>query len=252
MKPIVKPIIWNKLSFCEKIFIYKMLLDERHALYTDKIEAKRIAERHGVKVAKLIRVLNNPDDITTDDLNDGWILKSSHACQQNIWLHDGLDLDEIKQSLHLWNKPFTAMNEPHYKYIEPRFFIEERIRDKYLGTAGSLVYMIRCIYGSPIPILRVRYNGKSNTYDFDWKLLEPAGLEFPIEKPVQMDRMIQLASTMARQFEFVRIDFYVDDKDEIYFSEYTFTPNGGYPIGSNHLDVLATKYWPGNVRPKTD
>jgi hypothetical protein len=111
------------------------------------------------------------------------------------------------------------------------------------------VYHIRCFYGTIAPYIRVRHDKKGNNYDLSWNLLETPEIKFTIEKPVHLDKMIAFATSMSKQFEFVRMDFYVDIHDDIYFSEYTFTPNAGMRIDSNIIEIESSKYWTHAITP---
>jgi hypothetical protein len=39
--------------------------------------------------------------------------------------------------------------------------------------------------------------------------------------------MLKNAEILSNRFEFVRIDYYIDKNNDIYFSEFTFTPSAG-------------------------
>jgi len=241
--PIPKPDNWISLQFHQKISIYKKFLGAEIAPYVDKLSAKQIASSFGVKVAPLVRILKDVDDITDQDLKEGWILKAAHGCRWNIWLKPSMSLIAIKQQLKDWNVPYRPLDEPHYKHIVPRFYIEERLADKCFGITNSLSYQIRCVYGTVIPIIRAWYHDAGNTYDIAWNQLEAPQIPQNIPKPVQLDKMLEYASAMSKSLEFVRIDFYVDEHDDIYFSEYTFTPRGGLSTNLHSLEVVASKYW---------
>lgn len=243
MKPIPKPLFWNAYSFSKKISIYKKYLGKEYSAYIDKLSAKDIAISYGIKVAPLVRVLKDVDDVTQDDLKSGYLLKASHGSGWNIFLNETQSIEEIKTKLKNWNKPYNKYNELQYNFITPKFFIEEQIVDKYLKRSGSLVYMIRCIYGNPIPNVRVRYNQKVNSYNFAWKPIEKFELDIKIEKPKHLTEMINYAKGMSKQFEFVRMDFFIDENDDIYFSEYTFTPGAGTSMNSQMLEIVESSYW---------
>lgn len=52
---------------------------------------------------------------------------------------------------------------------------------------------------------------------------------YPIPKPKNFDRMLEMANKLAEPFPFVRVDFYESaDGNEIYVGELTFYPGGGY------------------------
>ena len=58
-----------------------------------------------------------------------------------------------------------------------------------------------------------------------------------------MKKMYQLASMLSKQFEFVRIDFYIGKNNEIYFSEYTFFPFGCNMNFSEEAEKILGNKW---------
>jgi hypothetical protein len=55
--------------------------------------------------------------------------------------------------------------------------------------------------------------------------------------------MYDIACLLSKQFEFVRIDLYIDKNDKIYLNEYTFTPLQGkmdYPLD---IEMDLGKLW---------
>lgn len=47
-----------------------------------------------------------------------------------------------------------------------------------------------------------------------------------IPKPKNLNKMIEYAEILSRDFKFVRVDLY-DTGDKVFFGELTFTPHGG-------------------------
>jgi len=236
---------WVYMPLFQKIEYYKTVITEDYADYVDKIEAKAIVSRmtdNTVQCAKIIRILNDPNDITEADLNPNHMIKSSHGCGWNINITETTKIDTVKKFLNIWNTHYIGNNEPHYKFIRPRFFIEEKIIDAALGqTANAIVYLIRCIRGKPF-VIGVRTQKGQNTYDMDWKPIKP--IEDPaIEKPKQLNAMLDAAKQLSAPFEFVRVDFYIGQDDNLYFSEFTFTPSGGNPFYSRKDEHFFGKLW---------
>ena len=68
-------------------------------------------------------------------------------------------------------------------------------------------------------------------YDVNWTKqsfgLSDDLLYRDIEKPDNIDSMINIAQTLAEGFKFVRVDLYHINDGSIYFGEMTFTPNAG-------------------------
>lgn len=234
-----KPLNWNELKLFEKSKVYGLQLKDKEGLYSDKLEAKEIAKSYNLKVAKTVRILEGPNDIKISDINPNHILKSTHGSGWNIDLHDEKNLDKIKKKLRMWNKIYNPVLEPHYKYIKPRFFIEEKIEDK-IKSDYLITYRFRCIRGICIAI-RITVYDKKYDYFPDWtpmkKNPEPA-----LEKPVEINELLEIAQKMASEFEFVRIDLYLG-KDGIYFSEYTFTPNVYEQIYSDSIEKELGLLW---------
>jgi hypothetical protein len=240
-----KPPDWNSLPLYKKIAYYKTILNENYAPYVDKLVAKKIVKDlcgDKIKVANVIRVLNGPNDLKHSDLNSNYIIKSSHGSGWNINITESTNLTNSIRLLHSWNKSYSLIhNEAQYKYIKPRFFIEEKVNDKSLGKNGVAdVYTFRCIQGNPISI-NIKHLGLFNKYDIEFNDIDKP--QFYIEKPVELDRMIELSKILSKPFEFVRVDFYLDKNSDIYFSEFTFTPNAGYPFYSMEVEERLSSLW---------
>ena len=229
----------------EKIAYYKTILTKEHATYVDKIQAKEIVPRmtdSKAACAKIIRILSGPDDFHESDLNTDHIVKSAHGSAWNVSIEPTTTVNDVRHKLHMWNKPFEGDKEPHYAFIQPRFFIEEKVVDAVLGRTGNaIVYLIRCIHGKPF-VIGVSTKKGQNSYDLNWQpvknIVDPS-----IEKPKQLDEMLEYAKVLSAPFEFVRIDFYIGADEKIYFSEFTFTPSAGTQFYSMSYEKLFGKLW---------
>ena len=237
---------WVNLNLYTKISYYKTVLTKYYAPYVDKITAKQIVKDlcgDKIKVANIIKILNGPYDIIVQDLNPGHIIKSSHGSGWNINITSATNLSTSKKLLNDWNKLYSSIhNEEQYKYITPRFFIEEKIDDKIHGKNGIAdLYAIRCIHGKPTTI-NINRLGKYNKYDINFNYLETP--QFNLDIPYnEIDRMIELSKILSNPFEFVRIDFYLDKNSDIYFSEFTFTPNAGYQFYPMDVEAALGALW---------
>lgn len=249
---IKKPINWVQLPFYQKIKYYGENLTHKFSYFVDKLTAKLIVKHicgDKLKVSTVIKVLSDVTDISEKDIKEGYILKSSHGSGWNLVLDRVIDnvnhkinMDMVKHCLQSWNKQYNPSFEKQYSYLNPTFFIEEIINDKYLGKNGNAyVYMLRCINGKPICV-NIKLNDKQNYYTTEWKPFYVQELP-TMEKPKKLDLMIELASTLSKNFEFVRIDFHIDVNDDIYFSEFTFTPNAGNRVFTNELEMQLGKDW---------
>jgi hypothetical protein len=238
----IKPSNWASLLFYEKISLYAETLTEEHARYTDKLIAKELAKERcpDIEIPRVVRVLADYKDLRQEDINPRHILKSAHGSKWNNDFRRMSSLRIINKKLEHWNKKYKSSSiERHYSFIEPRFFIEDKIEDRMFSKTGdAVVYMVRCIDGEPISI-GVKVGNYQSNYDLKWtefpnfsKVKPP----FPIRKPNDLDKILEYAAALSSPFEFVRIDFYLSP-DKIYFSEYTFTPAGGHISFLNNVNL---------------
>lgn len=100
-----------------------------------------------------------------------------------------------------------------------------------------MTYMVRCIKGEPVS-LGVKYKNYINNYTLNWTDLIKQKIQFKINKPEELE----ISRKLSKPFEFVRMDYFIGT-DGVYFSEYTFTPNGGRPVFPNDLEYSLGKLW---------
>ena len=134
-----------------------------------------------------------------------------------------------------------------YKDVNKKILVE-----KFLSTnTGSLPpdYKLYCFNGKCKAILyiadRDKHEHKAAFFDTAWNYLglpykegKPAQyIEFdPLPKaPEALSSMITVAEDLAREFPFVRVDFYDVDGKAI-FGEMTFTPAGGHDVSEIDID----------------
>ena len=239
-----KPEYWVELPLYKKISYYKRVLDANYSPYVDKLTAKKIVKEligDELEVAKIIRILKGPYDLQETDLNCDHMIKASHGSGWNINIEPSTTVERCKWLLQGWNRYYDELNEKQYKFIEPQFFIEEKIDDKFHGKNGNAdVYTFRCIHGDVVSINVKRFS-EFNKYDVDFKPLEPP--KFELEKPAELEKMIMFSKKLCAPFEFVRIDFHIDKNSKIYFSEFTFTPNAGSQFYSDDVERNLGALW---------
>ncbi len=243
-----KPKNWKQLAFYEKISIYRNFMNKFHSQFVDKINAKKIVKNlcnEEIEIPRIVKILKNYRDIEEKDIDKNYLIKASHGSKWNINIQkeNQYSKEQIINILKKWNKQYNPKIEKQYSYILPQFFIEEKIDDKYFGKNGkAIVYMIRCIYGKIVSI-SAKYNNRTNYYNTEWELRVTPELEINIEKPIYFEKMKRNAEKLSTLFEFVRIDFYIDKDDKIYFSEFTFTPNNGMKTLPNNLEYTLSETW---------
>lgn len=191
------------------------------------------------------------DQIDFDSLPNKFVLKCNHD-SGGLVICDGKEHFSYKKAQKIINKSlknnfFYIGREYQYKNIQPKILCEQ-----YISEDGNvpLDYKIYCFNGKPDVILvcKDRFMGNSNRaryqfYDQSWNYLplnrdDDKLPKFDIPKPKNLDKMLEIATSLSEDFIFSRIDLYnIDGK--IYFGEITLSPNSGFdPDISYETDSL--------------
>ena len=241
-----KPASWKTMLLFKKIQVYRSQLSEEYSPYVDKLTAKEIVKKIGnddICVAKVVRVLEGPLDFKESDINTQHIIKSTHGCGWNISITDETTVQQVQEQLKKWNCVYRDNIEPQYGHIPPRFFIEEKVADIVLGITGAATtFMFRCIHGNPATI-GIRCGNLQNNYDLNWNVIKEQEHTHILDRPSYLPRMLDLAKRLSQPFEFVRIDLYIDKDENIYFSEFTFSPSGGAMFFPPEIERKLGKLW---------
>ena len=183
--------------------------------------------------------------------NKDIVLKTNHDSSGAIIIKKNSFYCEeaIKNSLRnrLKNEHWRMTREYQYKGIKSRIIVEEML------TSNSKVpndLKIHCFNGIPnfiyVSIDREGLN-KRQIYDMEWNLLEftwePANknlfeISKPlVEKPKNLQKLIEIASILSKDIRYCRIDLYNTDRG-IVFGEITLHPHGGLePIRPEKFDL---------------
>lgn len=251
---IVVPLLWrgvfgqklnlkNPTTFNEKLQWLK-LYDQNpmHTLMADKCEAKKvIAELVGEEyVIPTLGVWDSFDEIDFSSLPNQFVLKTTHDSGGVFICNDKNTFDvekarkklepRLKQSYYLRNREWV------YKDIKPRIIAEQFMEDASTGELRD--YKFYCFDGI-VKALLLATNRQSKTDElrFDYfdrefhhmKLTNhwhPNAVVTP-SKPVQFEKMVELAERISKGFPHLRIDFY-EANGKIFVGEFTFYDMAGY------------------------
>ena len=181
----------------------------------------------------LIGAYDSVNEIDFNALPNQFVLKVNWGSGQNIICSDksAANLREYKKQLRSWLKPLSNHYyfslESSYKDIKPKIICE-----KFLGSEIN-DYKIMCFNGEPqflwVDVGRFTQHQR-NVYDLNWEQID-ASINYPkspntIQRPEQLDKMLELARQLASPFPFVRVDFYIHE-NKILFGELTFFPEAG-------------------------
>lgn len=228
----------NPKTFNEKVQwlkLYEWPKNELAIKCSDKYRVREYIKEKGMEayLNDLYGVWSNANDIDFDKLPNQFALKCNHGCGYNIICDDKSTINEkeTKKTLNEWLKEkFGKFNaEPHYDKIEPRIICE-----KYLG--GNITdYKFYCFNGKVEFMYIASGFGKGieeqiSFFDKNGQKAPYSRSDYPIkedaELPEKFEEMKQLSEELAKDFVFVRVDWF-EENEKIYFGELTFTPCGG-------------------------
>lgn len=231
-------------TLAEKVvYISLYALPELAVTCTDKWEARRYVAQKGLEeilIPVCGEAVSRAEDVDFAVLPNRFVLKATHGCGMNYICPEkaALDRTECLETMKRWLKTTygTFSVEPHYRKLPHRVYCEEYIADE----DGLTDYKIHCLNGKPSFILvcsgRVGSAVTMDIFDLDWNWLNAVQTyqrHVPgtgaVPRPQNLEKMLQIAQTLSRDFDFVRVDLY-DVNGRVYFGELTFTPaNGVFP-----------------------
>lgn len=253
----------NPKNLIEKITWLSLNTDTSlWTLCADKYRMRSYIESNGFaeNLPKCYGFWDNPDNIDFSKLPNQFVLKANNGCATVIIVRDKSQLDEknVKNEMKKWLKrPFGYMGaQKHYLTIEPGILAEELLTQteelNRISPSSMVDFKIWCINGKPESILivydRTSEHYKLALYDTSWNAI-PENLNEdlcnqqkftpPLEKPKYLDKMIEIATTLSKDFKEVRIDFY-ESPDKPIIGELTFTTGYGY-FTDKYYEYLGSK-----------
>lgn len=229
----------NPQRFTEKLQWEKLYY--RNPIMTtcvDKIAIRQFLLEKGYKdyLMPIVGTYRNVKDINFRDLPEKYILKASHGSSMHL-VHTGGNVKHPilwKLIMRSWLKMniYVEGREWPYKNVEPGIICEQFIEAK---TSNKLKdYKFFCFKGKPMFIqvdVDLLSDHHINFYDMDWNLL-PIRCQYPnsnteVKKPINFDKMKEIAAELSSEFPHVRVDFYEYD-DQLKIGELTFFDGSGF------------------------
>ena len=244
----------NPRTFNEHILARKIYNDESNlTMYTDKYAVREyVADTIGS--GYLVRnygVWTRCEEIDIDKLPGKFVLKATHGSGWNTLVRDKgqANWQHITEKLNkeLKYNYYYKSREKNYRDIQPRIICEELLETK--DERGLIDFKVFCFFGAA-RFFAITYQKNQTTH---------YGLFFADGSPIEMKNryeqiqdgdillrakeVIPLAEKLAARFDFVRVDFYLQD-DKIKFSELTFHSGGGIrPIEPVSIDYMLGKFF---------
>ncbi|WP_050660357.1 ATP-grasp fold amidoligase family protein [Gallaecimonas pentaromativorans] len=242
-------------GFNEKIQWLK--LNDRHPIQTicaDKLRVRDYVEdRLGSKnnIIPILRIFDSPHQLSLESLPEvPFVIKTNHYCGDYEICRDKNNIDieslKIRYIKTLNCNIYHHGREWQYKNIDKKIIVEALLMDEN-GKIPSDI-KIHCFDGIPkfIYVASDREGGNyRNIFDPSWKKLDFTWTrkgkdtsrfnKFNIDKPDNLDEMLEIASKLSEGFKYVRVDIYASGRD-IYVGELTFHQGSGY-------DEILPKFW---------
>ena len=253
-----KPLNFNSpLSFNEKINLRKLSKQPLFVQCADKYNVRSyVKEKIGEEY--LIPQYFYKKHITIKDLEklpNSFVIKTTSGSGANIIVKDKsrADLSEICQKMNSYTKI-------KYGYLWGEFFYNQInnciIAEKLLTKDIIYDYKIHCFRDNKKnlrQIIQIMWGPKNDRhkviYDANWR---PLSYNYAIpsdkqvfHKPKQLKKLLELASKLSSDFNYVRVDLFVIH-NHIYFGELTFTPAAGFGKFSPMCYDLTWGNWIGD------
>ena len=229
------------ITFNEKLQWLKLYdRNPKYIQMVDKIAVKKyVADIIGEEyIIPTLGIWDKFEDIDFNKLPNQFVLKTNHSGGSNgvVICKDKstLDIEAARKELNksLRTNYFYKTREWPYKKIKPRILAETYLEDESKSELKD--YKFFCFNGEP-KIIQVDFHRfedhTRNIYDIDWKLLDlkikiKNNPNFIINKPVQLNKMLEFASLLSKNIPHVRVDFYYAN-GKIFFGELTFYHGSG-------------------------
>ena len=224
-------------GFSDKLFRRMVLMNrslstEFTALVDKYLAREYVAKKVGdAYLTKIYWQGLDPAQIPFDRLPEECVIKTNHGSGRVIVVNGPIEQAATVDKLRAWLRENYYWNFREYQYysIRPRVFIEEYLDDGQDG--GPLDYRFWCFGGKAAVIQVDNHRHDINSfYDTDWNRLDlytrDSALPANISIPENFAEMHAVATALAADFDFVRVDLY-NVNGRICFGEMTFTPGAG-------------------------
>lgn len=220
--------------------------DPKLTLCSDKIAVRDYVKECGYEdiLIPQLDVFTSAKELDLFKYDEEVVAKCTHNSGGHIFYDpkSNMTKKEAKKAIKrlkfiLGKNAYVLSREWNYKNIPPRIVVEKLIRTK--NGELPLDYKFMCFNGEPKMLFldlgvinadkTYNHNYPRNIYDMDFNLLPVhetrPNADFPVEKPENFEKMVEIARTLSQPFAHCRVDLYnVDGK--IYFGEITFYHGG--------------------------
>jgi hypothetical protein len=208
----------NKLLFNDVLYKIKTtdeILDPLRVFVSDKEFVKvyiksTVGDQYNVPT---IAILKKNNEVDNYDFPQACCIKPTHASGLFIFRKNGekIDKNQIKKWFSL--NYYTISRERNYKFLKPKIIIEPIIFD----GVNLYDYKFFC-YKGKVRLIQFDLNRFTDhrraIFDKNWNI-QDFTISYPkpeqhtvIERPKNLEKMIQVAESLSSNFGFVRVDLY--------------------------------------------
>lgn len=233
----------NPISFNEKIQWLK--LHDRKEAYVTMVDKYLVKEYVANKIGKehiipTLGIWDSFDQIDFESLPNQFVLKCTHDSGSVVIVKDKakMNIKKCKRIISrcLKRDYYLLGREWVYKNVE-RKVIAEKYMQESENDADLTDYKFYCFNGTPMycqVITNRTSDERIDFFDMNWNHMEFTGLAKPykpfsdteIHEPLNLKKMKEYCSLLAKDIPFLRVDFYEIDQ-QIFFGELTFFPADG-------------------------
>ncbi len=198
-----------------------------------------VARRVGPEVLPdLLGVWDNPEQIPFESLPNQFVLKATAGCAWNIICYDKstLDFQDAKAKLSRWQGQnyYHRSREWQYRSLKSKIIAEAMMVDPAHPGKSVPDVKVYCFNGTPRVVgisTDRRGDVRHDFFDTEWNpvdfgLTDKPRCSPPLQRFPDLDRILEIAATLSRDFPFVRVDLY-RHQGRIVFGEMTFSPSAG-------------------------
>ncbi len=231
----------NPQRYTEKLQWYKLFY--RNPVMTTCVDKNKVRDyiiKQGLSEILPIRyqTVKRPEEIKLEELPDSFIIKTANGSGTNIVCNDKSKISWLQTLAKLkeyMDRPqISAGREWAYNDVENSIIVEELLKDPENPYGGINDYKFICFAGNVycvvVDVGRFTDHGR-NFYTTDWQRINAVSdhrnFEPDIQKPKNLEKMLEIAAKLSKPFPHVRVDLY-NINGRIYFGEMTFYPWSGY------------------------
>ena len=232
----------NLQTFNEKLQWFKLY--DRNPRFTDLVDKYKVKEIVADKIGeeyiiKTLGIYNKFNEIDFEKLPNRFVIKTTHDSGGVVVCKDKttFNFKEAKKKINksLKRNYYNMWREWPYKNVPHKIIIEEFMQDDNSEFLSD--YKLQCFDGKVDNILvcvdRFTETGvKYHYFDTAWNYLPYCpypGINSEnvnIEKPKQLQEMIEIAEKLSKGFAQIRVDLYIVN-EHVYFGELTLSSNAG-------------------------